>query len=148
MAHAAGAFDIEMVALGTEGLALVCGGDVPGGMPLLDEATAAAVGGEMDDPDAINTCCCASIDSCKRVGDFDRAGRWCDQVTELCEHWSDRLTFAACRAHHADVLMWRGAWADAEAQLVANLGPLSAIHPMRGPTRWSGWRSCAGGREG
>jgi ATP/maltotriose-dependent transcriptional regulator MalT len=131
LARAAAAFDVEMMALATEGLALVCGGDVEVGMRLLDEAAAAAVGGEMEDPDAISTACCALIDACKRVRDFDRACQWCDQVTDLCERWSDRLTFAACRAHYADVLIWRGSWADAEAQLVANLGPLSAIHPMR-----------------
>jgi LuxR family transcriptional regulator, maltose regulon positive regulatory protein len=55
------------------------------------------------------------------VRDFNRAGQWCDQVQEFCERWSDQLTFAACRAHYADVLIWRGAWADAEAQLVSNL---------------------------
>jgi hypothetical protein len=84
LARAARAFEIEMMALATEGLALVCEGDVPGGMPLLDEATAAAVGGEMDDPDAINTCRCALIDACKPVGDFDRAGQWCDLVSASC----------------------------------------------------------------
>lgn len=131
LAGEAGAFDVGMMALATEGLALVCGGDVEVGMRLLDEATAAAVGGEMEDPDAISTACCALIDACKRVRDFDRARQWCDQVTDFCERWSDRITFAACRAHYADVLIWRGSWADAEAQLVANLGPLSAIHPLR-----------------
>jgi ATP/maltotriose-dependent transcriptional regulator MalT len=131
LARASGAFDVEMMALATEGLALVSGGDVEAGMRLLDEAAAAAVGGEIEDPDAISTACCALIDACKRVRDFDRARQWCDQVTDFCERWSDRITFAACRAHYADVLIWRGSWADAEAQLVANLGPLSAIHPMR-----------------
>jgi ATP/maltotriose-dependent transcriptional regulator MalT len=130
-ARAAGAFDMEMMALAIEGLALVCAGEVERGMGLLDEATAAAVGGEVEDPDAISTTCCALIDACKRVRDYNRASQWCDQVREFCERWSDQLTFAACRAHYADVLIWRGAWADAEAQLVGNLGPLAAIHRLR-----------------
>ena len=130
-ARAAGAFDMEMMALAIEGLALVCAGEVQRGMRLLDEATAAAVGGEVEDPDAISTTCCALIDACKRVRDYNRASQWCDQVQEFCERWSDQLTFAACRAHYADVLIWRGAWADAEAQLVGNLGPLAAIHRLR-----------------
>jgi ATP/maltotriose-dependent transcriptional regulator MalT len=98
---------------------------------MLDEAAAAAVGGEVEDPDAISTTCCALIDACKRVRDYNRASQWCDQVREFCERWSDEITFAACRAHYADVLIWRGAWADAEAQLVGNLGPLAAIHRLR-----------------
>jgi len=130
-ARAAGAFDMEMMALAIEGLALVCAGEVERGMGLLDEAAAAAVGGEVEDPDAISTTCCALIDACKRVRDYHRASQWCDQVRDFCERWSDQLTFAACRAHYADVLIWRGAWADAEAQLVGNLGPLAAIHRLR-----------------
>jgi hypothetical protein len=130
-ARAAGAFDAEMMALAIGGLALVCGGEIDTGMRLLDEATAAAVGGELEDPDAISMTCCALIDACKRVRDFNRASQWCDQVHEFCERWSDQLTFAACRAHYADFLIWRGAWADAESQLVSNLGPLAAIHRQR-----------------
>jgi ATP/maltotriose-dependent transcriptional regulator MalT len=130
-ARAAAALDAEMMAVATEGLALVCGGEIEPGMRLLDEATAAAVGGELEDPDAISMTCCALIDACKWVRDFDRASQWCDQVREFCERWSDRLTFAACRAHYADVLIWRGAWAEAEAQLVGNLGPLAAINRQR-----------------
>ena len=98
---------------------------------LLDEASAAALSGEMDDLDAISGACCAMIDACKQVHDFDRASQWCDQVTQFCERWSDQITFAACRAHYADILIWRGAWADAETLLLANLGPLAAIHPTR-----------------
>jgi DNA-binding CsgD family transcriptional regulator len=130
-ARAADAFDAEMMAVAIEGLALVGGGEIETGMRLLDEATAAAVGGELEDPDAISMTCCALIDACKRVRDFNRASQWCDQVGEFCERWSDQLTFAACRAHYADVLIWRGAWADAEAQLISNLGPLAAIHRQR-----------------
>ena len=84
---------------------------------MLDEATAAAVGGELEDPDAITTTCCALIDACKRVRDFNRAGQWCDQVKEFCERWSAQLTFAACRAHYADVLIWRGAWAEVRKEM-------------------------------
>ena len=100
-------------------------------MRRLDEATAAAVAGELDDLDAISSCCCYLIDACKRVRDFERAAQWCEHVKGFCEQWSDRLTFAACRAHYADILIWRGDWSAAEAELRANLGPLADIHPNR-----------------
>src|SRR5919198_3930120 len=127
----AGVVDVEMMALALEGLALVCEGEVEDGMRRLDEATAAAVAGELEDLDAISSCCCYLIDACKRVRDFERAAQWCDHVKGFCEQWSDRLTFAACRAHYADILIWRGDWGAAEAELRANLGPLADIHPHR-----------------
>jgi ATP/maltotriose-dependent transcriptional regulator MalT len=130
-AREAGELDPEMMALGLEGLLLVSDGQVREGMRRLDEATAAAVAGDLREPDAISTTCCYLIDACKRVGDYERAARWCEQVERICEEWSDKLTFAACRAHYADILIWRGAWADAEAELQAALGPLGQINPGR-----------------
>jgi len=129
--HDSADIDLEMMALALEGLAFVCEGEVENGMRRLDEATAAAVAGELDDLDAISSCCCYLIDACKQVRDFERAAQWCEHVKGFCEQWSDRLTFAACRAHYADILIWRGDWSAAEAELRANLGPLADIHPKR-----------------
>jgi hypothetical protein len=56
--HDSGVIDLEMMALALEGLAYVCEGEVEEGMRRLDEATAAAVAGELDDLDAISSCCC------------------------------------------------------------------------------------------
>ncbi|HEX7298847.1 MAG TPA: LuxR C-terminal-related transcriptional regulator [Solirubrobacteraceae bacterium] len=126
-----GVVDVEMMALALEGLTLVCEGEVEEGMRRLDEATAATVAGELADLDAISSCCCYLIDACKRVRDFERAAQWCEHVKGFCEQWSDRLTFAACRAHYADILIWRGEWTQAEAELRSSLGPLADIHPNR-----------------
>jgi DNA-binding NarL/FixJ family response regulator len=131
LGHETGVVDVEMMAIALEGLALVCEGEVDEGMRRLDEATAATVAGELDDLDAISSCCCYLIDACKRVRDFERASQWCEHVKGFCEQWSDRLTFAACRAHYADILIWRGEWSEAEAELRSNLGPLAEIHPNR-----------------
>ena len=130
-ARRAGDLDAEMTARAVAGVALVGLGRVDDGMRALDEATAAAVGGELDNLDAISSTCCALIDACKRVRDFDRAAQWCDQMTEFCERWSDKITFIACRAHYADILIWRGAWAEAETELLGNLGGLAAVHRER-----------------
>jgi hypothetical protein len=50
LGRALGDPDIEMTGLGLEGLAAVTAGDISEGMAKLDEATAAAVGGEMSLP--------------------------------------------------------------------------------------------------
>ncbi|MFL5825640.1 MAG: LuxR C-terminal-related transcriptional regulator [Thermoleophilaceae bacterium] len=113
----AGDMDIEMLGHAIEGLVLVSEGDVANGMRRLDEATAAALAGELTSVDAISTVCCYLIDACKRVRDFDRAEQWCARVTEMSERWSDESLFAVCRTHYADVLTWRGDWAQAEIEL-------------------------------
>ena len=133
IARSLGLLDVEILALGQEGLALVAEGRTAEGMRRLDAATATALGDEMRDLDAISTTCCYMIDACKRVRDFERALQWCDHVRAFCERWSDRMTFAACRTHYCDVLIWRGDWADAEREIDANLGDIAAFNPARAP---------------
>ena len=88
LAGSLGEVDLEMLAQASLGFATVCEGNVAEGMRLLDEATAAAVGGEMTDPDAIVATCCYLISACERVRDYDRAGQWCNRAIRLAERWS------------------------------------------------------------
>ena len=117
LARAASSTDVETCALALEGLALVCGGEIDAGMRRLDAATAAAVAGEVHDVDMAETICCYLIDACKRVRDLERAAEWCARVQEMATRYDDRFMFTVCRLHHADVLLWRGAWADADREL-------------------------------
>jgi ATP/maltotriose-dependent transcriptional regulator MalT len=129
LAGSLGEVDLEMLAQASLGFATVCEGNIAEGMRLLDEATAAAVGGEMTDPDAIVTTCCYLISACERVRDYDRAGQWCDRAIRLADRWSYRFMFAYCRTHYAGVLIWRGAWSEAEAELEAATGELATTFP-------------------
>jgi DNA-binding NarL/FixJ family response regulator len=129
LASALGAVDLEMLAQASLGFATVCEGDITEGMRLLDEATAAAVAGEMTDPDAIVTTCCYLISACERVRDYDRAAQWCERAMRLADRWSYRFMFAYCRSHYAGVLIWRGDWPEAEAELEAATGALAATFP-------------------
>src|SRR5205085_11853821 len=79
-----GQIDMQMYGLALEGLALVSEGDVNGGMRRLDEATAAAVGGEMSNRTAIGSTCCCLIFACERILDYDRAIQWCDRLKASC----------------------------------------------------------------
>ena len=63
--------------------------------------------------------------------DYERASVWCDQVRRSSERWSDQITFAICRAHYADILLWRGAWADCEAELDSAAREYRAINERR-----------------
>jgi DNA-binding CsgD family transcriptional regulator len=124
-----GLVDIEMTGLGLEGVALVFEGEVAAGMALLDEATTAAVAGEMSVPNAIGATCCYLVFACERVWDFDRAVQWCRKLQEFCRQAQWASLFALCRTHHAMVLVWQGAWPEAEAELLAGAKELRATRP-------------------
>jgi ATP/maltotriose-dependent transcriptional regulator MalT len=119
IARAGRSVDGEMICLSLEGLAMVAQGEVDQGMRRLDEATAAALGGEVADARIVQLICCHMIDACKRVRDFDRADEWCDRVEEIASRYDDREMFALCRVQYGELLVWRGAWTQAEAALNA-----------------------------
>jgi DNA-binding CsgD family transcriptional regulator len=128
LGKALGDIDIEMLGLAYEGLALVDLGDIAAGMRYLDEATVAAVAGEMRDIDSTCTACCCLIYACEKTRDLERAAQWCEQLTELSTRWSYRAMFAMCRTHYAGVLIWRGSWAEAEMVLEEALDELDRTH--------------------
>jgi len=131
LAREVGAVDVEMQALGINGLARVSAGEVEEGMRRIDAAAAAATGGEMSDADSIETVCCYAIDACKRVRDLERANEWCLRVREIATRFGDRQMFSVCRTHYADVLMWHGDFERAERELEAAIAELGAIRPDR-----------------
>ncbi len=119
----------ELVCRALEGLALVAQGRVEEGMPLLDEAAAAVVAGEIGDPQLVEVICCHVIDACQRVRDFERAGEWCRRVEEIADRFGDADMFASCRTLYGEVLLWQGAWPEAERTLTAVCRQLAAAQP-------------------
>ncbi|HEX4683528.1 MAG TPA: LuxR C-terminal-related transcriptional regulator [Gemmatimonadaceae bacterium] len=111
---------VEFTALALEGLARVNTGDVAGGMKRLDEATIAATTGDMKELHAVGVVCCWQIFACERVRDYDRAAQWCARVQEFGKRWGSTPLTATCRTQYAGVLMWRGEWDRAEAELSAS----------------------------
>jgi len=114
-----GVMDLEMLALSLTGLARVAAGEIAEGMRELDQATAAAVAGEMSGLHFAGAVCCHMIYACERVHDVERAAQWCETVRGFSEQWSVPQLFGFCRSHYASVLIWRGQWNDAEAELEA-----------------------------
>jgi DNA-binding SARP family transcriptional activator len=114
-----GVMDLEMLALSLIGLARVAAGEIAEGMRDLDQATAAAVGGELSGLHFAGAVCCHMIYACERVHDVERAAQWCETVRGFSEQWSVPQLFGFCRSHYASVLIWRGEWNDAEAELTA-----------------------------
>ena len=124
-----GLLDLEMLAVATEGMALVSQGDIQEGMKRLDEAATAAVAGEMSDRNAVWTTLCTLMTACDRIRDYDRAVQWCARVKELSQQWGFEALFTPCRTHYASVLMWRGEWDEAEQQLTAACSEYATFRP-------------------
>ena len=93
-----------MFGLATEGLALVNQGEVGDGMRRLDEAAAAALGGEYEQLAPAGWTCCYLIYACERVRDYDRAAQWCRKVEEFSRADADPL-----RQRHLPGALRRGA---------------------------------------
>jgi class 3 adenylate cyclase len=116
--------DCQMIALSGKARALIMSGEVEHGLALHDEASAAAVCGELK-PFSAGLVYCLTISSCQDVGDFRRAAEW----TEVANRWCDESDVSGfpgtCRLHRAEIMRLRGDWPAAEAQAVAACEELS-----------------------
>jgi ATP/maltotriose-dependent transcriptional regulator MalT len=129
IARKVGPADMEMLGVALEGLALVTQGEIAAGMSCLDEATAAAMAGELTDPVIIGTACCYLIRACEQVLDYDRAAQWCERVREFCGRWKFTHLFSACRIQSAALLTLRGDWTEAELEIEALRRHVERVQP-------------------
>lgn len=106
----------EVAAKAHLGLVLVSAGGVDEGMRLLDEATAAAVGGELSEEQALDTYC-VLITACERVRDYARVRQWARQVIAMTAASGDDEFATFARTEYGHVLVQTGAWAEAEHEL-------------------------------
>lgn len=123
------AVDLEMFSLATEGLALVADGAVERGMRCLDEASAAALGGEYENLAPAAWTCCRLLSACEEVRDYERGAQWCRQVDEFSRRMEARFVIGVCRAHYAAILGWHGKLAEAELELTGAQEDLTAKRP-------------------
>jgi class 3 adenylate cyclase len=107
--------DLQAIALHDQGRALVALGQVDEGMALIDEATVAAVSGELA-PLSTGIVYCNTITACSELADYRRAGDW----TEAAKRWCERQAIAGfpgmCRVYRASIMLTKGAWAEAELE--------------------------------
>jgi DNA-binding CsgD family transcriptional regulator len=113
--------DSEVRGLNQLGFLKVTLADLEGGMALLDETMAAAMGGELRDPWAIGATCCAMLFACERISDLQRAAQWCEVVLDFTQRRRYVPLSALCRSVYAGVLIARGDWERADAELLAAL---------------------------
>jgi DNA-binding CsgD family transcriptional regulator len=110
--------DLEMLSAAGEGYCLLRAGNIVEGLTLMDEATAAAISGEVSDLTVAGATCCALLYSCGAIADYERAFHWSVRAKEFCKRWGLRSFFSVCRVHYASTFLQRGDWAMAEEELV------------------------------
>jgi class 3 adenylate cyclase len=107
--------DLMAVALHDRGRILVATGAVDDGFAAMDEATVAAVSGELS-PYWTAAIYCNTISACRDVADYARANEW----SEAAKRWCERQTISGfpglCRVYRAEIMRLRGAWAEAEQE--------------------------------
>jgi class 3 adenylate cyclase len=106
--------DRDVLALGLQlkGQVLVAQGQVEEGLALQDEATVAAVSGDLQ-PLTTGIVYCNTIWSASNMADYRRAGEWTDAATRWCERQSINGFPGVCRVHRAEIMRLRGAWGEA-----------------------------------
>jgi DNA-binding NarL/FixJ family response regulator len=116
--------DLELRALAQLGLAEVSLGEVDSGLARLDEAMAAATGGEAPTLETFADVCCTLMLACDLAGDVERPQQW-SQVFEAFVRKYDHVTLLAfCRTCCADVYAANGRVDAAEEELRAALREL------------------------
>jgi class 3 adenylate cyclase len=125
--------DVEGLASIYLGHALVTSGDTKAGLAMVDQATAAAMSGRLG-VQAAGSIYCSTIFLCRNIGDWRRAGEWTDASLRWCQRESVSGFPGLCRFHHAEVMRFRGALADAEDDALAAVDELMSSAP-----RWAAW---------
>jgi len=125
--------DVEGLANIYLGHALVTSGETKAGLAMVDEATAAAMSGHLG-VQAAGSIYCSTIFLCRNIGDWRRAGEWTDASLRWCQRESVSGFPGLCRFHHAEVMRFRGALADAEEDALVAVEELMTSAP-----RWAAW---------
>lgn len=124
---------VEAMGLLDQGHALVVEGHVNEGMALIDEATAAALSGELD-LWSTGVIYCSTIFACRNRGDWERAGQWTDASLRWCRRASVSGFPGLCRFHRAEVMRLRGELEAAERDAVEATEELLGAAP-----RFAAW---------
>jgi class 3 adenylate cyclase len=124
-----GSPNLVAMSLSWLGVSLAVIGRGPEGFPFLDEACAAAVGGELG-PWATGIVYCNSIGAYREAGEFAMGSEWTQTAGRWCERESITGWPGVCRVHRAEFMRLRGSWADAEREARRAGSEMEGWHPF------------------
>ncbi|WP_156253314.1 LuxR C-terminal-related transcriptional regulator [Pseudactinotalea terrae] len=135
IARACGELDVEVVALGILGSALIRSGAVAEGLQRLDECATLAVAEEFTEQAAPGWALCHTVTGCAHAGDLARAEQWCRELHRWSTTWHARHFFGICRTAYGGVLTTRGDWQLADEELSTAMNDLQQVRPaLAAPT--------------
>jgi class 3 adenylate cyclase len=124
--------DLQAFAGTSLGSIKIAFGATADGFNLMEEASIAAVNGELS-PIAAGVACCSMISACRDLTDYGRASEWIEATEKYCERQSVGAFPGVCRVHRAEIKAMNGAWEKAEAELrtaTSELAAYNAVPPM------------------
>ena len=127
--------DLQAIALVTLGRTHLLNGNPTEGVRLLDEASAAALSGELE-PFSTGLVYCVTITSCNGVGDLRRAAEWTKAAKRWCSKQDVPGFPGACRIHHSTLLRLNGEWAEAEAEALRACDEVQEYDPYATGIGW------------
>jgi class 3 adenylate cyclase len=105
----------------------IASGDTTGGFALMEEASIAAVNGELS-PFTSGVTACRMIGACRDLTDYRRASEWIEATEKYCDRNSLEGFPGVCRIHRAEVAAVSGAWERAELELERATTELTAYN--------------------
>ena len=128
--------DLEAEALARVGYAEVAAGDVVSGTSKLDEAMAAATGGEVARLETIGDVTCTAIAAFELAADWQRIERWGQVIETWVRQHNSAPVIGFCNACCAELFLSSGQWEMAEGLLTEGLDVLRSgdqrarcVHP-------------------
>ena len=115
IARRVGDEDLAAFSLGVKAAMLVARGDIDEGLALADEATLAAMNGNLS-PATAGGVCCSTIEACASIGEIQRAVEWTEAQDRWCRREGINGFPGMCRLFRSNVKTLRGSWPEAEAE--------------------------------
>ncbi len=120
--------DLEAAALIREGYANVASGSVEAGLAKVDEALAAATGGEVRNLETIGDVICVGIAACELAADWQRIEQWGKAVEGWITSHDDVAVLGFCYACCAEMFIASGEWEMADGMLAQGLDAMQAAN--------------------
>jgi tetratricopeptide (TPR) repeat protein len=124
--------DLKAYALTNLGALKIASGATSDGFALMEEASIAAVNGELS-PFTSGVTACRLIGACRDLTDYRRASEWIEATERYCDRQSLSGFPGVCRVHRAEVAAVGGSWDEAEQDLeraTIELGAYKATPPQ------------------
>ena len=109
--------DLQAWGLIQRGSILIRLGRIDEGFTFMEEATIAAVNGELR-PMSTGVVYCTMIAVCRDITDYGRAGEWTEAAKRWCERQAINGFPGVCRVHRGEILALQGALEQAERELL------------------------------